>query len=117
LDLLIFYLHIILALLLFAAYLFLAVRGFRARSRSYLPYEVTLAQLARIFLLALYFTGLVLSINMGRTVAGNHHLFSLLPAVVIFVFQMARKAGRMAAALMFGAMALSILAIAFSALF
>ena len=78
--------HPILALIMLVCYGVLAWRFFR-RQDVPRPVDKTLAQVVRFSLLLTYFSGLVMSMNMGLFAPRMHHYASLLPVAVIFFFQ------------------------------
>ncbi len=86
------------------------------------PLEVAVAQGVRILLLVMYMTGLVMSINLKRPVSESHHLLSLAPVVVFFVFQflpqlLKRQITTRTLAFMFLALLLSVVTISITGYF
>ncbi|MBN1540860.1 hypothetical protein JW992_01860 [candidate division KSB1 bacterium] len=80
-------LHAVLAGAALVFYFFLGIRLVRRKEERITPGETVVAQAARISMLLLYLSGLILSFNLQRPVAFAHHLASLLPVAVLFAFQ------------------------------
>lgn len=83
--------HPILAIFLIAAYAYLALQFFRKKSAPPSTLEITLAQTVRILLLFTYLTGLVMTMNFNLRVDNMHHYLSLLPVLVMLIFQFVPK--------------------------
>ena len=81
------HLHPVLAAAALVFYLILGVRLLRSSKEQLTPGETVLAQAARISMLLIYLSGLVLSYNLHLHVASGHHIASLLPVAVLFGFQ------------------------------
>ena len=67
--------------------LILSLRLLRRSKERITPAETVLAQAARVAMLLLYLSGLVMSYNLKMPVAFAHHLASLLPVLVLLIFQ------------------------------
>jgi hypothetical protein len=80
-------LHPILTVMLLALYAVLVYRFLFMKLEELAAIDTVLIQSARFILLALYLTGLVMSINLGRWVSSWHHTLSLIPVAVLFFFQ------------------------------
>jgi hypothetical protein len=111
--------HPLFSLVLFFLYLALAVR--LKRQNDLRPLDTALAQAARLLLLLIYLTGLIMSMNLGIRVASWHHYASLLPVFVLLIFQVlpslfGRGVHIQNAVWMFAAMAVAIAFISFFAL-
>ena len=79
--------HPVFAIVLLVGYGFLAVRLFLQKSENLGPIDRLLSQVVRISLLVVYLSGLVMSMNLGLWASKFHHYASLLPVVVMFIFQ------------------------------
>ena len=79
--------HPLLVVVLIAGYVFLIYRLRRHKDDGLQPVDVAVAQAVRISLLLVYFSGLYMSINLRLGVARVHHYASLIPVVVLFLFQ------------------------------
>ena len=80
-------LHPILTVLLLLFYAVLIYRFLFRELEELAAIDTVLIQSARFTLLALYLTGLVMSMNLGRWVSSWHHYLSLIPVAVLFFFQ------------------------------
>ena len=113
--------HPVLAALLLVLYFLLSYRFFKKGDGNPQPPEVTLAQAARIFLLLIYLTGLIMNMNLKIHVHLNHHYASILPVFVIFIFQFlpglfGKQLDNKGNAMMFLSMLVAILIISITAL-
>ena len=113
--------HPVLAALLLVLYFLLSYRFFKKGDGNPQPTEVTLAQAARIFLLLIYLTGLIMNMNLKIHVYRNHHYASILPVFVIFIFQFlpglfGKQLDNKGNAMMFLSMLVAILIISITAL-
>jgi len=113
--------HPVLAALLLVLYFLLSYRFFKKGDGNPRLTEVTLAQAARIFLLLIYLTGLIMSMNLKIHVYRNHHYASILPVFVIFIFQFlpglfGKQLDNKGNAMMFLSMLVAILIISITAL-
>lgn len=79
--------HPILTILLLVIYALLAWRWWTLQDQKLGPWFKTLYHIARFLLLLLYMNGLLLFMLMRLPVPDWHHYTSLLPVVVIFIFQ------------------------------
>jgi hypothetical protein len=79
--------HPVLVLILIAGYSFLIYRLYKKKNQDMQPFEVMVAQVVRIAFLLVYFSGLVLSVNFRLPVSRVHHYASLVPVVILAVFQ------------------------------
>lgn len=112
-------LHPIIAVILIGGYLYLGLQLLRKKERHLTTLEATLAQVVRISLLLAYLTGLLMSMNLGLRVPLIHHYASLIPVVIIFLFQflpqlLKKDIGLKGAAWMFLSMLFAVIIIAFS---
>jgi hypothetical protein len=111
--------HPLFSLVLFFLYLALAVR--LKRQNDLKPLDTALAQAARLLLLLIYLTGLIMSMNLGIWVPSRHHYASLLPVFILLIFQVlpsffGRGVNIQNAVWMFASMAAAIVIISFFAL-
>jgi uncharacterized membrane protein YwzB len=79
--------HPVLTILLVLLYAVLAWRWWTLQEQKLSPWFKTLHHTARLLLLLLYMDGLMLFMLMRLPVSDWHHYVSLLPVVVIFIFQ------------------------------
>lgn len=82
----ILFLHRLLPFILSAGYIWLFFR-LRKNRKQPEPLDVAVAQGVRVLLLMMYLTGLIMSMNLKMPVANSHHMLSLAPVVVFFIFQ------------------------------
>ncbi len=80
-------LHPILTVVLLLFYAVLIYRFLFRELEELAAIDTVLIQAARFTLLALYLTGLVMTMNLGRWVPSWHHYLSLIPVAVLFFFQ------------------------------
>ncbi len=111
--------HPVLSGILFLIYfaLFLRLR----KQNDLKPLDTALAQGARLLLLLVYLTGLIMTMNLGIWVRSWHHYASLLPVGVLLIFQVLPNLFNRAmtvknAIWMFAAMGVAVLIISFTAL-
>ena len=104
--------HPILTIILLACYIILFVRNLIGGKALKMDKLVLLV--ARLSLALLIFTGLLMSFSYNIPVAQLHHILTLIPIIVIIIYQgMARK-GKISAkknVVVFGVLFLSIVAI------
>jgi len=75
--------HGVAAILLLLIYLLLAARMFRAKVERFSSLDRAPAQIARLVLLLVYLSGLIMSYSLGRIVHPAHYVIGLLPIVVL----------------------------------
>lgn len=79
--------HPVIAIFLILVYGYLAFRLFVRKAEELSPVDRFLSQVARFSLLIVYFSGLVMSMNLKLWAPKFHHYASLFPVVVMFLFQ------------------------------
>lgn len=71
------------AVLLLLIYLILAARMFRTKIKRFGSLDRALAQIARLALLLVYLSGLIMSYSLGRMVHPAHYVIGLLPILLL----------------------------------
>ncbi len=79
--------HAVLAILLIFLYIAIIIRLFRGKAETATAGERAMGHVARLSLLLLYVTGLLMSVQFNIFVSPVHHYASLLPILVILLFQ------------------------------
>lgn len=80
-------LHPIGTLALLIIYLVLAISLYRRKKQGIGGINRALAQLGRFGLVVVYFSGLFLSITLGRIVHTAHHILSALPILALYLIR------------------------------
>ena len=79
--------HAVLTVLLIFLYVSIIIRLFRSKAETPTAADRTMGHVARLSLLLLYITGLLMSVQFNIFVSPVHHYTSLLPILVILLFQ------------------------------